>query len=347
MSKNSETEKFIEQLKKVVEKVENGNYDSRLELGSDQNINSIIISFNSFIDNLKDTFKELNTATQRYQALYDGSPDLHRSVNSDNTIIDCNKAYAKFMGYTKDEVIGMSTYDHLDDRSIEQFKKIEEDFRKNHKIGTEYLWFKRKNGTSFPVLLSSTALFDKEGNMIGSNAVIEDVSEMEDAQRKIKQSEDQIKKQLSELQQISEIRTKSELKYRNLYDNTSDLCRVANADNVIVDCNKAYAQHLGYTKVEVIGKPTFAHTAPSSLAAHKEFIEEWRRTNRVTDKEIWLQRKDGTTFPAVMSSTALRDEDGSIVGSNTIIKDITEAYVARKRIEELEDIIRKYEEIDN
>lgn len=346
MSENLETVKFIEQLKNVVEKVENGNYDARLDLGSDQKINSIIISFNSFIDNLKDTFNELNAATQRYQALYDGSPDLHRSVNADNTIIDCNNAYAEFMGYTKDEVIGMSTYDHLDDRSIEQFKKIEEEFRKNQKINTKYLWFKKKNGTSFPVLLSSTALFDKQGSMIGSNAVIEDVSEMEDAQRKIKQSEDQIKKQLSELQQVDEIRTKSELKYRNLYDNTSDLCRVSNADNIIVDCNKAYAQHLGYTKLEVIGKPTFAHTAPSSLASHKEFIEEWRRTNKVTDKEIWLQRNDGTTFPSLMSSTALRDEGGNVVGSNTIIKDITEAYVARKRIEELEEIIRKYEEIE-
>jgi len=347
LSENSETVKFIEQLKKVIEKVENGDYDARLDLGADQNINSIIISFNSFIDDLKDTFKELNTSTQRYRALYDGSPDLHRSVNADNTIIDCNKAYAKFMGYTKDEVIGMSTYDHLDDRSIEQFKKIEEDFRKNQKIDTKYLWFKRKNGTSFPVLLSSAALYDKEGNMIGSNAVIEDVSEMEDAQRKIKQSEDLIKDQLSELRQVDEIRAKSELKYRNLYDNTSDLCRVSNADNVIVDCNKAYAQHLGYTKSEVIGKPTFAHTAPASLAAHKEFIEEWRRTNRVSNKAIWLLRKDGSTFPVLMSSTALRDEDGSIVGSNTIIKDITEAFVARTRIKELEEIVRKYEETNN
>ena len=141
----------------------------------------------------------------------------------------------------------------------------------------------------------------------------------------------------TELKEATEVRNKSELKYRNLYDNASDLYRVANKNGIIIDCNKAYAESLGYTKDEIIGhQSTLDHTASASIDALKRFAEDWQKTMRVMNREIWLKRKDGTTFPCLVSSTALHDENGDLIGSNTIIKDITEIYVARKRIEELE-----------
>ena len=73
------------------------------------------------------------------------------------------------------------------------------------------------------------------------------------------------KAQIDELDEISQLCLKAGLEYRNLYDNSPDLYRLANADGIIVNCNRSYAQHLGYTEEEVIGTLVFAHLAENSI----------------------------------------------------------------------------------
>ena len=137
-----------------------------------------------------------------------------------------------------------------------------------------------------------------------------------------------------ELDQVNQLCLKTELKYRNLYDNSPDLYRSVNADEIITECNRAYAEQLGYTRDEVIGASVFDHLAENSLGEFRELTETWKKEGRVFNKEIWLKRKNGTTFPVLLSSTGLHDSSGKLIGSNTVIKDITDIYEARKKIEQ-------------
>ena len=116
----------------------------------------------------------------------------------------------------------------------------------------------------------------------------------------------------------------SRLKYKNLYDGMPDLCRTINLDGIIIDCNKAYAKSLGYSKGEIIGKSIFDHTAKESLDAMRNSFETWRNTGIVVNREVRLKKKDGETFPVLVSATNLYDSNNQIVGSNTLIKDISE-----------------------
>lgn len=141
-----------------------------------------------------------------------------------------------------------------------------------------------------------------------------------------------LKELRDELKEVSELRFKSELKYRSLYDDSTELYRSANVDNIIIDCNRAYADHLGYTKEEIIGRMSiFDHLAQNSVKDFHGIIETWKKEGGVLNKELWLKRKDGTTFPVLLSSTGLYDETGKLVGSNTAIKDMTEIYEVRKK----------------
>lgn len=118
----------------------------------------------------------------------------------------------------------------------------------------------------------------------------------------------------------------AEQKYRSLYDDLPDLCRTVNKDGIILDCNKAYVKSLGYTKDEVIGKSIFKHVTKDSARDLRNSFETWRKYGTVYNKEVTLKRKDGTSFPVLVSATNLYDADGKIVGSNTIIKDISEIH---------------------
>ena len=118
----------------------------------------------------------------------------------------------------------------------------------------------------------------------------------------------------------------AEQKYRALYDDLPDLCRTINKDGIILDCNKAYAKSLGYAKQEIIGKSIFLHTTKDSIRDLRNSFETWRKFGTVSNREVELKRKDGTTFPVLVSATNLYDAADQLIGSNTIIKDISEIH---------------------
>ena len=131
-------------------------------------------------------------------------------------------------------------------------------------------------------------------------------------------------------------RSLEEQKYKSLYEGSPILYRTINLDGIIIDCNQAYADALMYSKDEIIGKAIFDHTADNDLEKIRESFKNWRRAGKVKNKEIWLKRKDGTIFPTLLSATSYYDENGNLVGSNTVITDITELYEARKKLQQKE-----------
>ena len=132
-----------------------------------------------------------------------------------------------------------------------------------------------------------------------------------------------------------------QLDYRILYEGSPTLQRTINTKGIIIACNKAYAKHLGYTKKEIIGKSIFDHTSKKSLDAMRDSFNTWKKKGAVTNRQIWLRRKDGTSFPVLISATNIYDKNKKLIGSNTSIKDITEIYNAGKKIEAKEAVIKE------
>ena len=130
-----------------------------------------------------------------------------------------------------------------------------------------------------------------------------------------------------------ELHSRSEKKYKDLYENSLDLYRTIDTNGTIIDCNKSYAERLGYTKKEIIGESIFKHTADDNVKAMTESFETWKKTGNVKNKEIWLKTKDAIIFPTLISANNLYAEKGILIGSNTIIKDISEL----KKLDKLKD----------
>lgn len=134
-------------------------------------------------------------------------------------------------------------------------------------------------------------------------------------------------------QQHNEIK-KLESKYRKLYEGSPVMFRTINKEGRILDCNQAYVTGLGYSnKDEIIGHSIFEHVPSETAQALRESFEEWCRTGTVNNKEVWLKRKDGSKFPAMINANNLYDDDGNLVGSNTVIMDMTEIRRAREQLE--------------
>ena len=151
--------------------------------------------------------------------------------------------------------------------------------------------------------------------------------------------EEIIEKQYNEIKQL-------ECKYRNLYEGAPDMYRTINTHGIVIDCNKAYVNDLGYSaKDEVIGHSIFEHAAEQSLDAMRDSFEEWRRTGMVRNKEVWFKRKDGSTFPVLISANNLYDDDGNLIGSNSAIIDETDTYRARKQLEKANEQLKEVQKL--
>ncbi|CUR52219.1 Putative PAS/PAC sensor histidine kinase [Nitrosotalea devaniterrae] len=138
-------------------------------------------------------------------------------------------------------------------------------------------------------------------------------------------SAQQLKKEIHKIKEL-------EQKYHSLYDGSPILLRTIDLKGIIIDCNMLYADSLGYSKTEIIGKSIFDHVAKQSIGALTKSFKQWKKTGIVKSKEVWLQRKNGTKFPTLLSATNLYGSKNKLIGSNTALRDITEIHEAQEKI---------------
>ncbi|MDP2986861.1 PAS domain S-box protein [Hydrogenophaga sp.] len=91
-----------------------------------------------------------------------------------------------------------------------------------------------------------------------------------------------------------------------------------------VSINDTELGWLGYSRDEVVGKLNFRDVIPPSdvplLEARKRKILQ---DDALEGVEYRMRRRDGSTFHALLSSSAVRDKDGVFLRSNTTVVDIT------------------------
>ncbi|SMH71739.1 PAS domain-containing sensor histidine kinase [Candidatus Nitrosotalea okcheonensis] len=126
------------------------------------------------------------------------------------------------------------------------------------------------------------------------------------------------------------------IKYRNLYEGSPVLQRTVNTAGIILECNQAYVKNFGYSKYDILGKSLFDHTAEKSMEDMQKTFETWKTSGRVENIEIWFKRKDGSIFPGLISANNIHDDKGKLIGSNTVIRDISEIYQAHRVLGEHE-----------
>ena len=250
-------------------------------------------------------------------------PLLSRSINTDGIIIECNQYYVEKMGYsTINEVIGTHVNDHTPPEARDAFAKVFEDWKKAHNKKTTRLAIMTSKGKAVDTIAYVRNHVDGQGKVIGMSTSMLDCDE------------------LTKFQNIIMIR-----KFESLYENSPDLYRTVNYNGTIVDCNRAYLEKLGYDKKEdVIGVNLLEHTSEKSTEALSANMANWRSTGATKTTEIWMRRKDGTEFLSRLTPTNIYDDEGSLIGRNVVIRDITKLYETEQTLSEHEKVEKMKDE---
>ena len=141
-----------------------------------------------------------------------------------------------------------------------------------------------------------------------------------------------------------ELETRLQL-HAHLLDEIGEAVMATDLDGKIIYWNKAAEKLYGWAAEEVIGKDVLDVTPSQMSKAQAAEIMEALRKGESWSGEFIVQRKDGSTFSALVTDSPFFDSNGKLAGSIGISTDITERKRFENAIKESEEKYRTLIEI--
>ena len=234
------------------------------------------------------------------------SNDCITITDEENIILFVNNAFLETYGYTQEELIGQ----HISIvRGPEETNHVIETIRTNT-IRGEWkgeLLNKKKDGTVFPISLSTSVVRDDDGIPIALIGVARDITEQK---------------------KISEALRDSEATYRGLFNSVTEAIYIHDTNGEFIDVNEGAMKMYGYTREEFLGKTPEMLSAPglNDPASTMHHIQE-ALAGRPQVFEWWGRRKNGEIFPKeVVLNRGIHFGQNVLIASARDIRD-------RKRVE--------------
>lgn len=139
--------------------------------------------------------KALQKIEEMYLDLFENAPNAYFFISGeDGSILRCNTASMKLLGYDKAALMGMKVFDLYADTpyGVSKAKKIFNRFQKGESIREVELQMRHKDGYPIWVSLSIEPVKDHNGNIIESRSVVIDISAR-------KRSEEVLRERVKEL----------------------------------------------------------------------------------------------------------------------------------------------------
>ena len=226
-------------------------------------------------------------------------PILYRSVDLDGVIVDCNQAYADRLGYTVEEIIGVSLFDHATKDTREVLRQAFVDWTVSQK-------------TNIPVRIKLEA---KDGEIIDVVRTFRNRYDGDDVVG--------IDSSIVEFSYIKELQDLYNVGARDGYEDPNIMRRSVDYIGTVIDCSQSYLDNMGYTKDQVVGISLYEHTASRSKGNLHSNMNNWR-IGLHSPSKIWMKRKDGSEFPTFLTSVDETNKEGIVVGRTVSLKIIDE-----------------------
>ena len=147
------------------------------------------------------------------------------------------------------------------------------------------------------------------------------------------------------LTQAEESLRESEERYSVLFEESRDAIYITSREGEIVNVNQSALDLFGFTKDEIMGlNAAKLYPHPRDRILFQQKIEQ---NGYVRDYEVKLQKKDGTKMDCLETSSVKRAKDGSILGYQGMIRDITERKQTEAALRESEGKYRALVEKSN
>lgn len=260
---------------------------------------------------------------EKYRAIVENTRDAIY-IYRNNRLIYVNGRLTDLLGYTRDELLGKPFIDvfHPDDRERVTGYALQRVRREEVPDVYEARVVTKTGDTKIFLFKPSAITLSGEYAVLGAATDITSQKEYENAL------------------------IESEKKYRSVIENINDVFyRSDPAGNIIMTSPSGPAL-FGYSSVdEVIGLPL--EQLWEDPRGRHSLIDQMKGKGAVNDVEIVLLKKDGSPISISLSAHFLYDEYGTFLGTEGIIRDISERKLAEEKLRKSEERMRRILESTN
>jgi PAS domain S-box-containing protein len=260
-------------------------------------------------------------------------------LDGDGTVVSWNAGAERLKGYQAGEIIGrhFSAFYTEEDRARDQPDRVLETARRDGRFEDEG-WRVRRDGSRFWAHVLLTTIYGEDGGIVGFGKVTRDLTQARLHEQRLRDNAAALAAANDELQQ-----------FRRLVLGVRDYAIfLLDPSGHITTWNAGAERAKGYTAQEIVGRH-FSTFYTEEDRARDHPADELRiasETGRY-EEEGWRVRKDGTRFWANVVITALRDEEGVLIGYAKVTRDLTERRAADEALRHAnERLARSNQELD-
>ena len=286
-------------------------------------LKGIVENFKDITDR-KQAEEALRGSEERYRVLIDTAREGVWAIDTDARTTFVNRQMAEMLGHAENELLGRKVFEFLDAENAAVFKEKLEKRRKG--LSERYdLRFSRKDGSELWAIVNATPIFSNDGQVVGSFAMLTDVTDRKQLEIELKESEQ---------------------RYRTLFENMPIVCFTFDKKGHFLSWNGAAEQVYGYTKKEAVGASAYdLIVTPMTKKYTHEVIERVFSGELIADSE-WQDRnrkgevgwRMGNAFPLLMP-------DGTVECGVNLNIDITERKLAEQALRKERDRAKQYLDI--
>ena len=275
----------------------------------------------------KRTEEALRESEEKFRNLVETTSDWIWETDAEGNYSYSSPRIRDLLGYEPDEVIGRKPFDFM---PPDEAKRLEAEFARIHSRHQPFFNLEnvnlRKDGNEVILETSGVPRLDSRGRFPGYRGIDRDITERK---------------------RVEEALRESEKKYRSVIENIQDVFYRSDLKGWLLMGSPSGAKMFGYDTVdEMIGLPLDSFW-PDPRGPRANFLAQIKATGSVKDFEAVLKRNDGTTFDASFTTHFYYDDKGNFLGTEGIIRDITERKRAEEERSNLEAQMREVQKLES
>ena len=262
----------------------------------------------------KEGIEKLEELEENYRSLFENVACGVYISTKGGKFLDANHALVDMLGYeTKEEFLKIDITKDLYLRP-EDREKFQEMIERDGKVIDYEVEFKRKDGTSIPVLHTAHVRYDQNGKVLGYEGINVDKTQRKKIERELRQAHDFLNK---------------------VIESSPNAIIATDMKGNIIVWNRSAEENLGYKTEDVIGKMNIREIYPKGSAEkimQMMLSHEYGGVGKLHSTETKAVNSSGEEIPVEITGSIIYKDDKE-VATTAIFKDLRRRIETEKRLE--------------
>jgi len=138
---------------------------------------------------------------ERYRTLFEESRDAVYITTRDGKFVDANKSLLDLFGYSREELAGLNVRDSYVNPADRQ--RFQQEIEQKGSVRDFEVKLRKKDGTEMDCLLTSTVRRDADGDVLGYQGILRDITERKEAEKVLREREAELEIQTNSLEEVN------------------------------------------------------------------------------------------------------------------------------------------------